>query len=139
MVGSTKRNVGISWGKIDKILRKIQVKFCQLQRLIAQQTLKGANIKTTTNLQVAWTGFIIGTTDYEELLSLCRQNKPELSHATSETSFTLKDGKKVAKKGPNNFIDYIRQGSKFYGELVEIFQVSLGWDGVLFKIVHYDS
>ncbi|KNZ57805.1 hypothetical protein VP01_2069g7 [Puccinia sorghi] len=51
----------------------VMKKFCKLQRLIAQQRLKEADIKTTTNVQQARTGFIIGPTDYEELLSLCRQ------------------------------------------------------------------
>ncbi|KNZ52746.1 hypothetical protein VP01_3461g1, partial [Puccinia sorghi] len=133
----------------------VMKKFCKLQQLIAQQRSKEADIKTTPNFQMAQNGFIIGTTDYEELLSLCRQTKPELqscnefsnsvtddvlsSYSTSRTSFTLGDGKKVAKKGPNNIIEYIRHGIKFYGKLVDICQVISGWDGVPFKIVRYKN
>ncbi|KNZ49986.1 hypothetical protein VP01_4659g1, partial [Puccinia sorghi] len=102
----------------------VMKKFCQIQRLIAEQGRK----------QEA---------DYDKVLAICRKRRPGLQlrddfsntfddkvlslYATSESSFVCKDGKKVSRKNPNNIVEYIWEGKKVYGEVVDIMKMGSGW------------
>ncbi|KNZ44783.1 hypothetical protein VP01_881g1 [Puccinia sorghi] len=119
-------------------------KFCQLQRLIAEQGLEAANpkgeSKSGTHTQKVRNGFVISRADYDKVLPICRERRTGLQ-SCDDFSNTFNDEVliKVSRKNPNNIVEYIWEEKKFYGEVVDIMKMGSGWDGVIFKLVRYNQ
>ncbi|KNZ51946.1 hypothetical protein VP01_3753g2, partial [Puccinia sorghi] len=99
--------------------------------------------------QLRWWGPLVGLSEFpgERLIGVLQNFKTNVSglqlcdnfsktldgkvlslYAKLESSFVCKDGKNVTRKNTNNIVEYILDGKKVYGEVVDIMKV--GWGDI---------
>jgi hypothetical protein len=124
-------------------------KFCQLQRLTAQNGLDCAS--GTTERTARGVKFDIEKEAYNEIFTFCRNTMPDLcsfydvphpkgskvlsNYAKEISTYVCDGGMQISKHSPNNIIEYTLDNQTRYSQVCEIIELMGAINPIIVKVI----